>query len=409
VTVRDFLGRVLNVTEDAADSVITPTELTARLAGEQDAATAAKSTALRSFHAAAALRDVAPVRIAMVADSIQEGDGVTDYYKRPQSLLADRLLAHWPIPGMTTQGAQWIGGWQENGSSHPSPMVLTNITGSGYATNQMGLPRRALVFNTDLTAKWEMRDAKQMTSFDVVVHQNSGGGPLEVQVDGVAVGTVDTAGATTYSKRHHFTVAAGAHKVAIRKPAGGSTVTRPILDAVITYETADSYTKGFHVWDGAHSGFTVADFLTKSGLNIAADLAAIDPDLIVISLGANDEQVVENVTADQFYADLTTLIGYREGCAKKPGIVLMPTWKRGEETLAKHRTYVAKQYQHAAADPRNAILDLNLIFPDIADGVTNPALDPITHRGLYYDSVHPSNAGAALIADVLGRYLAPPA
>lgn len=372
--------------------------------------TTAKATALRSFYAAAAMRDVTPVKVAMVADSIQEGDGVADYYRRPQSLLADRLLAHWPIPGMTTQGQQMIGGWQENGTSHPAPMTITGVNNTDYLRTQLGPARRGLQIKTT-AAVWAMSGPRQVAAFDVVIHKNSSGGTANVRVDGASVGTINcNAAAATYSTRTRFTVTPGAHTVSIVKDAVSSGASTVNLIGVILYETAESAAKGFHVLDAAHSGYTVGDFIATSGgvTGIGADLAALDPDLIVISLGANDEEAVEGISPDQFYADLGTLMGYRDLCPKKPGIVLMPVWKRGNVDQATHTAFVAKQYQRQAEDPRNAILDLNLHFPAIADGA-NPPAEPLTYRGFFYDNVHPTNVGASFLADVLARYLAPTA
>jgi lysophospholipase L1-like esterase len=368
---------------------------------------AQKSSALLSFYAAAALRDTTPVKIAFLGDSIQEGDGVSDYYKRPQSLLADRLLSHWPIPGMTSQGAQWIGGWQENGTSHPAPMTLTGVTNTDFIRGSFGIPRRSLALKTT-AGKWSMSAPRQMASFDVVFHRNSSGGVVNIKVDDVSIATYNTnkSSPAAYSHKEHYTVTPGMHTVSIEKDASATGASNPIVDSVIIYETADSYAKGFHVYDGAHSGYTVSDFLSGS-VNISGDLTAIDPDLIVISLGANDEEASEGITPDEFYADLGTLIDMRDACPKQPGIVLMPVWKRSNTALATHQQYVAKQYQHITEDPRNCILDLNLRFPDIND--STPSSFPLIYRGLYYDGVHPSNAGAALLADTLARFLAPPA
>ncbi|SOC47742.1 hypothetical protein SAMN05660748_0999 [Blastococcus aggregatus] len=83
----------------------------------------------------------------------------------------------------------------------------------------------------------------------------------------------------------------------------------------------------------------------------------------------------------------------------------LPVWKRNAVTAEVRQTYVDVQYENAAADPNNiAILDLNLRIPPIYNGT--PLVTNVNHhRGLYWDDVHPTDNGAALITDTLAAFL----
>jgi len=155
---------------------------------------------------------------------------------------------------------------------------------------------------------------------------------------------------------------------------------------------------GIHVYDGAHSGATAANFAHESVEDGHwADVAAVDPQLILVNLGSNPEPdyagmlevVVQRALAVSDDVQVLVVDGY------EPGSWSSEAWAE----VRRARYEVAARYSD-----RVAVFDLAAHWPRLAkDGSTNQGL--MTEDAF---PLHPNAAGNRLMADILADLLTPP-
>lgn len=356
--------------------------------------------ALANFHSACGNRDNAPVNIAILGDSVTEGMGATQVKRRYSSRLAGALMARMPVTGLTTPGFDTLGANTTPGlNSYTDPHTYIGVNNTDYVfVANYGLPKRGLQVKTTAGG---LTFSFTGTRFDIIYTAGSGVGKYNVVIDGGAADVWDGFNAAIINAqvKTYGGLTAGSHTVTIKLDATTTAGRNLYIEDLVTYNGDE--TKGFHVWNGGHFGFTANSFIT--GASPSAFIPVTAADLVIIELGLND---VVGKTAAQFQADMTTLIGaVTTGLStRKPSICLLMAWQKffSSNGAATWQPFVQAAQSIANARTDTCVLDMSQRWP----AATSLSTDAQTF-GLYYDNTHPSDRGHALLADTLAGYLSP--
>jgi lysophospholipase L1-like esterase len=337
----------------------------------------------------AALADVGtePARWLAVGDSITEGQGASALTTRWVDLTRDGLRAAHPVEGVAggvgyrpaafaTYGpdspwAQWAGA--RDGRTTP----VADVADLGYRAVEVapGSSLRYDVVGTDLDLWW-----------------TPGEGSFRYRVDAEPEQVVDTADATGGDAAGITEVsglAAGPHMVTIS--VDDDAPTSLVLQGLAQFD------RGVTLFDSARSGATVSTFTHDlDGFLSAAE--AVQPDLVTITLGAND---AVTTSPDDLAEGYTTLVEALQGLDSAPTVLVVD-----EFTPA---LSVASAWNGSAGDYRAAI-------DGVVDrtGAVSVTIDEalagsgVTDLGslLSADGLHPNDAGQRVLADFMTATLA---
>lgn len=391
---------------DKADTAAVPTivEDTAGTNAFREQYDGDSRAALRGFEVAVASRNLSPVKILCMGDSVVEGVGATVWDRKWIKELQRCLTARMPVSGLTEPGMDTIWGWNMVEVTHPHRQTITGTVG-GAGTDlsksaNYGAPRRDIVLRT-AAAKW----SATFTGTSVKVHwvQDGGFGSgnrgiLGVKIDGGAITTIDTYGASGVQQTWTSpALTAGSHTIEITRDVSSGTTATAAFSGISYYNGDES--KGFHVWDGGHAGYRADSYSAAASLQ-TDNVAAINPDAIVFAFGLND---IVSKTAAEFETNLTALVTASVAgvTGKVPALVFVAYPSRAS-TLATWPDYVAKMYAVAAAKG-GYMIDLTTRLPDqIGDGGANTA-----NFNIYADATHPSDRGHAVIGSIVADVLTP--
>lgn len=158
---------------------------------------------------------------------------------------------------------------------------------------------------------------------------------------------------------------------------------------------------GIRVHRGAHGGFSAASYLgASSSTNFAAGVSALNPDLTVIFLGTNDQNLV---TAAQYGVNIQTLITRLRAVKQGMDILLVAPC----ENLA-GRARPMTQYRdqlRALADTNNcAFIDLISVFGESVNEYNDSSPRVLFSSA---DTLHPTTIGIQQIGYALQSVLLP--
>lgn len=129
-------------------------------------------------------------------------------------------------------------------------------------------------------------------------------------------------------------------------------------------------------------------FIQSLAYKLAKDF---QPDIAIVMLGTNDASPNFNDYQGRFVADYLALLNALKSLASKPRIwIVRPTHVFGENWLS---SQVFSMMVIPAVD--EVAKQANLPLIDVYSATNNP--------NLFYDGVHPNDAGAKIIADVICR------
>lgn len=154
---------------------------------------------------------------------------------------------------------------------------------------------------------------------------------------------------------------------------------------------------GIHVVDASHSGVTAGHFATDHAQRGHwNEVAALDPDLILVNVGTNPEV--------DYASSLATLVEHALAAAPKARVLLVDGYEPGTWTSEEWAEIRKTRQEVARAHPdRVAVFDLAAHWPLLAkDGSTSDGLMlEETHP------VHPSVEGHARMAKIFAQLLSP--
>ena len=332
------------------------------------------------------------LRIVAMGDSKVEGVGASDREHSWQRKLLATLRA--------TYGSADTGyGYWPAISGHPFVVPNPALAGATATAlpNAYGLGMKAVRLGINDTLTYPAQQATKITVF--YSRTMFFGGTADVLIDGAVVGSINSAGAEESGRTVAYTVSAGAHTVQIKGTSGSASA---VVEGVL-FETASS---GVKMYDGAHGGYR-ADLYAQGGADIGsydADdrhyeaVAAVNPHLVLIGLGANDMAGVSGgfgvpVNATAFGSYLLTIVTRLRAAAPGCAIVfVMSTRRLGDTTNPE----ILTDHEEAA---RKAIGSLPGVTILCESSLWLPNTSaPQDDLGWLADSVHPSDLGHAEIA-----------
>ncbi|WP_156038383.1 SGNH/GDSL hydrolase family protein [Actinoalloteichus caeruleus] len=320
------------------------------------------------------------VRVVAVGSSSTQGVGASHIERSFVSRLG-QILGE---PGRHYPAAD--GGWLSSGV----PLIVDA---------DLGFRSRRL-----LGGEWIERDLPSGTTLLTVFHgQGSNNGSFEVSVDGGAPVSV-------IPDRSGQADRADGEWTSPPLPPGTRTVRITAREAVTisgVYAHTDSAGTGIQVFIAGKGGTQSGNYLPSRIMGSHCDrVARLDPDLIVIQLGANDYAagVAPEVYAERMRQQLNL---YRTVCSRRPSILLLHTFRRFDVTTPAHRweDYARAAHQLAKELDDVAVIDVSAHFP-VTQDVDDADMDLV-----HVDRIHLSDAGhgltARLIADQLRLPLVP--
>jgi lysophospholipase L1-like esterase len=243
-------------------------------------------------------------------------------------------------------------------------------------------------------------------SADLMWLQVAFGGTFSWAVDGGTATNISTNGSGTVDgKITHISLGTpGLHTLVIAWVSGNVG-----FDGVIEYN--GDYASGVQVHDAGHFGWTTSSWLTplSSGASgSAAAIAALSPDLVIITLGVNDQY--DGITPATYGSNLRQIISYlkAELTAPYPSFVLSMLPPRSGQSGYSYPwyLYVEQAWSIALSDTSGPSSQSIVSVMDFTQGPVMPGAD-VDAYGFWQsgDPVHPSNLGHQMIADQLAEFL----
>ena len=383
-------------------AVAAATALVAGCSGEPTPAPTPTADPWAAWDAALAETDTASARWLALGDSLTEGQGASSVENRWIDLTRDALQQRYAVDGVTGGVGYRPGVYAVYGPDSTWAAWQTDQTAvtPDYTTPSLGYRSVDLEPGSSVTY--------QVTGSDLDLWWSPGGGPFRYLVDGVEGAPVDTSAAGASDAEGGAGPVAGAGVTTVSGlESAVHTVTvfvDPDAPAGFVFEGITAFDgdrdRGVTLFDSAHTGATVADF-TADLDGFLSKVAAAQPDLVTITLGAND-------AADIGPAELET--GYRglvdgiKALDDPPTVVLVDEFSSDLGGLFARQGSSA-DYQAAVASVAEQTGSVLLPLGDalLADAAADGELSSL----LSADGVHPNDDGARVVADrmieLLGR------
>jgi lysophospholipase L1-like esterase len=338
--------------------------------------------ALRRWWYALGDRESNPADVVFLGDSISEGYQLL-HSQAWWPKVRDSLRSNYPTAGVVGGRGYYS---PSQGITTPADWPVARSGGSNSATQGLGLKSWALSTGNTLTLTTGL-----VTSVSLRYYKNGASGSFSWKVDGGSATTVSANGATSDFNETVITGLGGtAHTIVITGVSG-----LVLFDGF--FEMNGDETKGVRVWESARSSITAAAFAGNATWYDA--FTAIQPDLVLIELGANDAFGVNppNSAATYKAAILSIISSIRTKTTIAPSIVLCPVWsispQVGVTPIGTWNDYVAALYEIAAADEAICVCDVRQFF--------RTSLTVDTAGGLLGDTAHPGVQGSKVYAEAV--------
>lgn len=343
-----------------------------------------------------------------VGDSVTAGLLTDDWHNRYQTRLFNRLRREYAVSGVLpndgTLGWEGMQGFIPGyNAAYPFLPQLPGDDGQGSGgghKNDAGLAAQAIT----LEGGAYRRFTATVSSFTMqYISDETWGAPILVTIDGTQHFTIDgkQTGDTNVDRMWDSpALDLGQHVIEVRNPLQVGAWGSSQIAGFFLY--AGDEGKGVHVLDGSISGGSAQQFMLASG-SLADGIAEAVPDLVSIFLGYNDAGAGR--TPAQFKTDLQGLVdAVTASCTAKngkaPTVLLIGGYDPGDAAYGAAGSqwpnpwpdYLAVMRDVANGEPdRIAMVDLSERMPVLSDDTT----------GLYDGSIHPTDKGHAMIADLL--------
>lgn len=358
-----------------------------------------RGLALREWFRALSNRASSPAVLMGVGDSISEGKGATSYLTRWNARLPLLLSSDYPTSGVTrpTSFPQYL---EVQMTTNTGDFPVTTPSGFGPDTPNKGLGARSINISGSQTVVVTVSGG---TSVDVIYYRATGTRTLGVKLDAGAVTNVDGGSLATLTDWFTYRVTlpdTGSHTITLSAVSGAVGI-----DGFYVYNGDE--TKGIRYMLGGRASAPSSMFSSTTATYLGQQVAAIQPNCVLIELGANDYQNTGPITAAAFSTNLSSIISnIRANCSRPPSIVLLPVW-----TWTPGTTPVETGGWAAYVDAMNAISagDDDICICDLQQKMTlSTSNDASLARGLISgDSIHPSDAGHWMISETLRAFLRP--
>lgn len=326
-----------------------------------------------AFMAGIAGRDIAQCNIAVIGDSITEGQGATVFTGRYAGQAAKALRQRYPNAVTASAGGLGFIPMISTGETTYT-WPVAHASGSSGSSLDIGPVREALTLSS--ASAWTFTAPAGTSSVKIMYYDDNSGGQFSYQVNSGGVTTVTASG----------TVQDGTLTGAITM-AGGDVLTIAWVSGTVYLEGlvhwAGDESSGITVHGCGHFGWSSADWIAPQAGSIdwTAAIAALNPLAIVVNLGTNDNGA--GITGPGTQAnifDLIAILRSNSALAITPVLLMIPIaltssaqlWARG---LPAQVTQVQ-------------LVDLAYRWPNAASY-------------LFYDAVHPNDLGHAFEGEIL--------
>jgi lysophospholipase L1-like esterase len=357
-------------------------------------------TGLTGLYAAIANRNNARVDIPIIGDSITESQGATTFGASFPQQANRAIRAAYPTTANLASGGQGFIPLEKTGEN----TFIWPITGNGGTGVDLGPVRRTV--NASSANSWTWTAPAGTTSVRIMYFDAPQAGTFSWQIDAGATTNISNTSTSKEILSASIPITSG-HVLTIAWVSGNV-----YLDGIVHYANDESSGITFH--GCGHNGWTAGPAAfgwnqpenSGGSFNWAQTYANGFPNVaaIGIMLGVNDANAaVGNFTADQFQANLIALVSTIRTSAAAlnniPVILIVP-WKANETfadpggwppyAIAAHAAAASMSFAH--------VIDLNYRMPSVISNFNGGVL--------YADTIHASNMGYALMAEIVAAGMA---
>lgn len=339
----------------------------------------------------AAINHTAVSKVAVVGDSIFEGEGASTLANRCIAKFITDIRNKYSIagtsPGMLgcfhntnlPESASWRNPLSGNSGAVPNAWFSTQAK------------RGADLNSVNNYVQWTVT----CDSFDIVHLQGTGdGGSLTVTIDGSNPQVINTSTGASLkaSQATHINIggAPASHVIKVLLTAGRSAV-----DGIVPY--IGDYAYGITWWDGADYGDISSDFMSGANpVQPITDIGPYGPSLVIDNIVGTSDYSRAALTPTQVAANLTARLNAYAAYPSAPTVLLVGTYQINSQLTTNNALdFNMQQYFdacHTAGNAKGAVwLDLNTVYPTFA----------ANSGWLASDNGHPSDIGHQKIADAM--------
>lgn len=334
-------------------------------------------------------RHFSRAKVMWVGDSTGEGFGVSSFNNRTVTRLGKVLRALRPTDGIGSAGGIGYLPCFFQSSTLTAPYTVTG-TAPLLDSSDFCMGIRAMRLNSATTVTYTVTG----TAVDIWYLGGTTSGTFSISVDGGAATTQSTVQAANNTEAK-FTLnlgASGSHTVAIT----ATSTTNVWFGGMTVYDGDDA--KGITILDASHGGYKSGDHFATTNRDGAyqQDLALAQPHLVILGLLINDERNAVPVATYQanLEAHVTKI---NANVTADPTILFLAPWREAASYTYPHDDYVTAMKAVVANHPNAVFLDMSQRLPKVD---TDPS------GIIYYDTIHPKEAGQAMLADTLAGILA---
>ena len=344
--------------------------------------------------AAIADRNSARCDIAIIGDSVTEGNGATTFTGRWIANANRAIRNAYPTTANGTAGGLGF-----------IPIASTGETTytwpvTGPADNYIGIgPVRWCKNGQSSAATYTWTAPAGTTSVKIMYYDSSASGSFTWQINSGSTTTITNGGTGDGKLSADIAITSG--QVLTLAWASGNC----FIEGIVHYASDESSGITLHGCGhyGWNSGTGTSGWLqTGPGYDWRPATAALASAAVGIMLGINDCQSTGgDFTASQYQTAMSNLITYLQGNASLANLplLLIAEYQPDVTTVdpGGWPAYVAALRSLAAANSNTHVIDLSYRMPSVASDFDSGAL--------YYDSVHPSNLGHALVGEIIAAGL----
>ncbi len=341
-----------------------------------------RGRALRQWWSALAGRHAAAAIVAILGDSLTEGQGASARTNRWPDRFRTQLRARFPSDGIGSGGGA---GFLAVGSDTTPSMSAWVTSGVSLVQHFVGWGAYPGVIEGAGTLTLTTTG----TAIDIIYPSGTGSDARAV-VDGGSPTVWNLGGGASDGNAQRISLgASGSHTVVIDSPSGNQVY----IDGAIVYDGDEN--AGITVVPMGHTGWRSGDFVDVVGGYTPESIGPKNADLWIIELGVNDWG--GSITPAAFRANIESLIATAKSltAGKVPSVLLMAPIDLAGGTFA-WSGYLDAMWETALADADVCVYDGRQRL-----GV--PGTAPLWAA----DNFHPSNRGHAFLADSLVSFLDP--
>jgi lysophospholipase L1-like esterase len=352
---------------------------------------ARRPTGMQPWYAALANRHLASCKIAVVGDSVSEGQGATLTTNRWIERLQTQLRTAFPVAGVTG-GIGHLPTYYASGTiGQPATINLTGQSGTATAVNDeaFGLGGRSKRLSRSAWISW----TGTCTSFKVHYGKGPFGVAFNVSVDGGANTLVNTNDPVLSGGFVYTSGALSAASHTVRCTTVDTTGFFSVVSGIEFFNGDE--TKGIRVLDCSRSGASA--FMPAFGVEHFKSLAQVAPQLVIVPIATND--AVYGTNGATFKTNLQLMVTRIRAALTYPHTLILVTVPQPNLTLQDNwQAYIEAQQEIAETNTNCLQYDLGPRMPAPASDLTPPA---------WADAAHPSDLGNGMIADAMFSLITP--